>query len=63
MTDEQIETERVAGEITLVLRQGTPAERDSLLCTIERLCGLDERLRLESWIAEGMPEPNLYDNE
>lgn len=57
ITDEQIETERLAGEVTLILRQGTPAERASLLRTIGIVCGSDERRRLEKWIADGMPEP------
>ncbi len=55
MTDAQIEKQRVAGDITHVLKNGTDAERESLLTAIEQACGIDERLRLEAWIAEGMP--------
>ena len=50
-----IERNRVAGEITLVLKQGTDAERRSLLGVIERLCGIGERARLENWVNDGMP--------
>ena len=56
MHDEHIETQRVAGDITLVLRSGTDEERQSLLRTIEKLCGAEERQRLERWIADGMPD-------
>lgn len=56
MNDEQIETQRVAGDITLVLRTGTRAERESLLRAIEQCSGLEERQRLEAWMADGMPD-------
>lgn len=55
MNDDQIETQRLAGEITLVLKNGTDQERASLLRAIEQGCGISERLRLEQWIADGMP--------
>lgn len=56
MTEDQIETQRVAGDITLVLKNGTEEERASLLRAIEQGCGIVERLRLEAWIADGMPD-------
>ena len=56
MTDDQIETQRVAGDITLVLKNGTEEERASLLRAIEQCCGIEERQRLEAWIDEGMPD-------
>lgn len=55
-TDDEIETARVAGDITLVLKHGTEAERKSLLNAIEQSCGIAERARLEQWIADGMPD-------
>lgn len=55
LNDDQIETQRVAGDITLVLKNGTDAERQSLLRAIEQACGSEERQRLENWIADGMP--------
>lgn len=55
MTTSSIETQRVAGEITLVLKNGPDAARQSLLRVIEKLCGGAERRRLEAWVAEGMP--------
>lgn len=39
LKDEEIETERVAGDIILVLREGTIEERASLLRVIARLSG------------------------
>ena len=56
MTDAEIENQRVAGDITLVLKNGTESERESLLRTIEAVCGRSERERLDRWIAEGMPD-------
>lgn len=56
MDDSQIETQRVAGDITLVLKNGTEEERQSLIRVIEQLCGIEERRRLESWVADGMPD-------
>lgn len=55
MTDEQIETQRVAGDITMVLKSGTEEQRQSLLAAIEQGCGREERLRIEEWIEAGMP--------
>ena len=54
MTENQIENQRVAGDITLILKNGTEEQRHSLLRVIEQLCGIDERKRLENWIADGM---------
>ncbi len=53
---DQIETQRVAGDITLVLKNGTPEEKASLLTAIEQGCGIEERLRLEAWMDDGMPD-------
>lgn len=61
MTDTQIETQRVAGDITLVLRTGTEAEKQSLLTAIEQCCGTEERQRLEAWMADGMPDAYAAD--
>jgi len=55
MTDDTIDMQRVAGEITLILKHGTEEEKASLLTAIEQGCGLAERQRLEAWMAEGMP--------
>lgn len=54
-TDAEIEQMRVAGDITLVLKTGTDAEKQSLLRAIEQAAGIDERLRLEAWMVDGMP--------
>lgn len=53
--EEHLENQRVAGEITLVLKNGTEAERQSLLRAIEQAAGPAERQRLERWVADGMP--------
>lgn len=37
MNDQEIETQRVAGEIWLTLHNGTPEEKASLLRVIEKL--------------------------
>ena len=55
MTDAEIETMRVAGDITLILKDGTPQEKESLLKAIELVSGVQERERLEDWLADGMP--------
>lgn len=55
MTDSQINTHRVAGEITHIFKYGDPEEVASLLAWIEVHCGYGQRARLEQWIAEGMP--------
>jgi hypothetical protein len=55
MKDEIIETQRVAGDITLVLKNGTDEEKRSLLTAIEMTAGIQERVRLEEWMANGMP--------
>jgi hypothetical protein len=52
---EDIETARVAGELTLVLKHGTVGQVDSLLRAIGKLCGDEERLRLQQWVDDGMP--------
>lgn len=44
-----------AGEITLVLKNGTDEERSSLLDCIEVASGFSERLRIEQWMKDGMP--------
>lgn len=54
MTDEDLKTLETAGQITLVLKHGTDRERESLLDCIEEVCGLDERLRLQAWVEDGM---------
>ncbi len=56
MNDEQIKIQQIAGDITLVLKNGSQEEKESLLGTIEKLCGIDERLRLKNWINDGMPD-------
>ena len=56
METDEIESQRVAGEITLALKYGSPKERESLLRVIEQLSGPQERQRLETWVSEGMPE-------
>jgi hypothetical protein len=56
MKTEQIETQRVAGDITLILKNGTQEEKQSLLLAIEALTGTEERQRIEKWIADGMPD-------
>jgi hypothetical protein len=55
MTDEDIELNRVSGDITLVLKHGTDEEKRSLLTAIELTAGIEHRLRLEEWMADGMP--------
>ncbi len=55
INDAQIETQRVAGDITLVLKEGSDEEKQSLLRAIEQVCGIGERLRLENWMYDGMP--------
>jgi hypothetical protein len=55
MNEDQIETQRVAGDITLVLKNGPDDLRQSLLRAIEQVSGPEERERLERWMQEGMP--------
>jgi hypothetical protein len=55
ITDDEIETWRVAGDITLIFKHGTEADKQSLLLAIEQGCGRKERERIEQWIIEGMP--------
>lgn len=55
MKTDQIETQRVAGDITLILKNGSDAERESLLRAIEQAAGRPERERLEQWVADGCP--------
>ncbi len=56
MNDDQIETQRVAGDVTLVLKNGSPEEKESLLKAIEQIAGVDERIRLENWMKKGCPD-------
>ncbi len=51
MTDKEIETQRIAGDITLVLLHGTEEQKQSLLRAIEQASGLEERQRLEALVA------------
>lgn len=55
MTDEQIKIQQAAGDITLVLKNGTEREKQSLLRVIEKVHSKEERERLEAWMKEGMP--------
>ena len=55
INDRDIDVVRIAGDIVLVLKSGTVKEAASLLDVIERVCGIAERLRIESWISHGMP--------
>lgn len=54
-TDEELDQQRLAGEITLILRTGTEEEKRTLLTAIEQGAGIEERQRLERWVADGMP--------
>ena len=49
MTDENIEYQRIAGEITLALENGTPEEREGLLSVIAGMVGQEraDELRAE----------------
>lgn len=57
ISDDELLQNELAGEITHVLRFGSPAERASLLRTIEKLSGAAERERIQAWMADGFPEP------
>lgn len=55
MSDEEIHLNRVAGEITLVLKHGSTTEKESLLRAVEQAAGPEDRARLERWLADGLP--------
>ncbi len=55
MNIDTLETQRVAGDITLILEQGTEEEKSSLLRVIEALCGEAERNRVENFVKEELP--------
>lgn len=46
MTDSDINVERVAGEIRMVMEDGSEEEKASLLRVIEKLCGKEESERI-----------------
>ena len=56
ITDDQLDLQRVAGEITLILQNGSQKEKESLLNYISEVCGVDEYLRLKKWSEDGCPE-------
>lgn len=56
MTDVEIETQRVAGDITLVLKHGTESEKQSLLRVIEEIAAAEDSQRINDWLARGMPD-------
>lgn len=47
MNDQEIETQRVAGDIWLTLHNGTPEEKASLLRVIEKLSSPEVRESIE----------------
>lgn len=55
MTENQIETHRVAGDITLILKNGSEEKRASLMRVI-RYLNPYEAERIQKWIDAGMPE-------
>lgn len=55
MKNKDIEIQRAAGDITLVLKEGTKEEKESLFKMIEQVAGKNERNRIEKWVTDGMP--------
>lgn len=56
ITDDQLDLQSLAGEITLVLQNGTEEEKQSLLDYISEVCGVEEYLRLKDWVGKGCPD-------
>jgi len=53
--DNEIEDHRLAGEITLVLQNGPPAERESLLRAIASMHGEARAREMDGWYPSLLP--------